>query len=192
MLVKLNTVIFLSANWKCVCPATRGMTFTWLAGRRRPLRPPTLIVASWAEISCSARHLRIEVTLFNFFFGRHKKPGNYRKVSSPDNTLCFPPPHGSFPPPCCDATESQCAHSAVSNRSDTSSHEEARYHQRKNYSDSWPQSLDLSLHHTGSYSFSRIVAVTVYASNEIRVCLSLLPCVISTFTVHSCANTNFR
>ncbi len=110
------------------------------------------------------------VSHFISVWSQYKKPGNYRKVSSPDNTLCFPPLHSSFSPSCCDAAERQCAYSAVSNRSDTSSHDEDRYHQRTNYSDSSPQSLDLSLHHMRLYSFSRIVPVTVYVFHEITVC----------------------
>lgn len=98
MLVKLNTVIFLSTNWKRVCPATRGITFTWHAGRRRPLRPPTLFVASWAEISCSARHLRIEVALFQFFLVgtrnqeiTEKFPAPIIRFVSHHLTVYFPP-----------------------------------------------------------------------------------------------------
>lgn len=115
-------------------------------------------------------------------WSQYKKPGNYREVSSHDNTLCFPPLHFYTPR---DATKSQCAYFAALNHSDTSSHDEDRYHQRTIYSDSWPQSLDLSLHHMRLYSFSRIVPVTVYVFHEKTVCLSVCHyCLVSYFYIY--------
>lgn len=100
--------------------------------------------------------------LFQFEIKKTNKTGNYSKVSSLDNKLCFPPAHCSFPHLTVMLQRASVRISAVQNRSDTRSHDKHRYNQRTSLSDSWPQSLDLSLHHMGLFSFPCNVTLTVY------------------------------
>lgn len=169
-------------NWTTVCLQTGNVCgLLWSLAHDRQNGRGWDVQCSWhqrlrfpAQLSffsmrSAARHCRIQNTYIVSHFisvsGQYKKPGNYRESSCP-------PPHSSFPPLSWCYRE-QSAYFAVPNRTARSSHDEDRYHQRANYSDSWPQSLDLSLHHMRLYNFSCIGPV----SWNNGVCLSSLLCV---------------
>lgn len=86
---------------ECVCEAC------WTCDHGRLSRSARLIPSE-------NRHMS---DVFLLLWSQWKQLGNYREVSSPDNTSCFPPLRCS-PPPLflCDASETHCAYSPVWNR----------------------------------------------------------------------------